>query len=336
MSDENKKTPIDLGIYGRRAGSAITIAEIVALGLSLLWLIGSLLFFAFAPSGDGQGTPAAVVFVMKFLAMFLPIAVIWVGALAARSARIMHTESARLQASIDAMRQSYVAQAQSGVVMVQPEVEKKLDEIAAAQKQTETVIATFTSSRSGPSGHKTLQRPQAEDEDQTSLALGTPAEDMVPPLSLADFIRALNFPENADDREGFAALRRALKDRKAARLIQAAQDVLTLLSQEGIYMDDLKPDLARPEIWRKFAAGERGRGIAALGGVRDRSSLALSAGRMRQDAIFRDAAHHFLREFDKAYVEFEANATDQEINQLSDTRTARAFMLLGRVTGTFD
>ena len=91
-----------------------------------------------------------------------------------------------------------------------------------------------------------------------------------------------------------------------------------------------------PEIWRRFAAGERGRPIAALGGVRDRSSLALSAARMKQDTIFRDAAHHFLRRFDKSFSEFEEIANDAEIAALSGTRTARAFMLLGRVAGTFD
>jgi hypothetical protein len=131
-------------------------------------------------------------------------------------------------------------------------------------------------------------------------------------------------------------LRAALKDRAAAQLIQAAQDVLTLLSQDGIYMDDLRPDRARPETWRQFAEGARGREVAALGGVRDRSSLALTAGRMKQDPIFRDAAHHFLRRFDKNFAEFAARATDGEISSLADTRTARAFMLLGRVAGTFD
>ena len=58
--------------------------------------------------------------------------------------------------------------------------------------------------------------------------------------------------------------------------------------------------------------------------------------RLKQDPIFRDSAHHFLRLFDKMVVEFDESATDSEISALSDTRTARAFMLLGRVAGTFD
>ncbi|MEC7258166.1 MAG: hypothetical protein VXW58_10130, partial [Pseudomonadota bacterium] len=151
-----------------------------------------------------------------------------------------------------------------------------------------------------------------------------------------DFVRALNFPETAEDEAGFAALRRAMRDRKTAQIVQASQDVLTLLSQDGIYMDDLRPDMARPEVWRQFAQGARGRAIAPLGGVHDRSSLALSAGRMKQDPIFRDAAHHFLRLFDRMFAEFETTASDADISALSDTRTARAFMLLGRVAGTFD
>lgn len=227
---------------------------------------------------------------------------------------------------------------------MKPSVEKKLDEIAAAQRQTETAIATFTSRRdtgaTQPSADRkaalAAPRAAATGEDQPGLALGTPAEDMRAPVSVADFIQALNFPDSPEDRDGFRALRRALEDRTMAKLIRAAQDVLTLLAQDGIYMDDLKPDRAKPEVWRRFAAGERGKGIAALGGVRDRSSLALTAGRMRQDTIFRDAAHHFLRQFDRTFQEFEKNSADQEVAEFAETRTARAFMLLGRVTGTFD
>ncbi len=176
----------------------------------------------------------------------------------------------------------------------------------------------------------------AAPEDQPALSLDLPETATVMPVATEDFIRALHFPETAEDDEGFAALRRALQDRQAAHLIQAAQDVLTLLSQDGIYMDDLAPDLARPDLWRAFAHGARGREIAGLGGVHDRAALALAAGRMKQDPIFRDAAHHFLRRFDRTFARFEPEASDADITAFAGTRTARAFMLLGRVAGTFD
>ena len=295
--------------------------------------------------GDDGDTPGLVAdplrLVMTALAIFMPVAIIWVAAAATRSARIMREESARLQAAIDAMRHTYLQQQQAGGVKPS-QVERKLEEIAQAQKQTETAIATFTSIRPGEapqvsSGSAIASDVSTEDAgDQVALPLGTPAEALSQPLPMGDFIRAMHFPENAEDAEGFRALRRALQDRQVAGLVQAAQDVLTLMSQDGIYMDDLRPDMARPEVWRKFAEGERGRAIASLGGVRDRSSLALTAGRMRKDPIFRDAAHHFLRKFDQVFSAFEKGASDQDIAAMAETRTARAFMLLGRVTGTFD
>ena len=332
---QSKPTP--LGIYDRPRSEGITVIEIIALSLSAIWLTGAAFFFAYLPDSTDVSAPSgALRYMMTMLAIFLPVAMIWVAATAARSSRVMREESQRLQASIDVIRQAYVSQAQSGVIGSETSVARKLDEIAAAARKTETVLATF-STRREPERRATPAPPvAAANNDQPGLALGTPAEELGSQLSTEDFIRALHFPETAEDRDGFAALRRALKDRPTAQLVTAAQDVLTLLSQDGIYMDDLRPDRARVELWRQFAQGVRGREIAPLGGIRDRSSLALTAGRMKQDPIFRDAAHHFLRKFDKTFAEFEKTASDGEIAALADTRTVRAFMLLGRVAGTFD
>ncbi|MCV2888091.1 hypothetical protein [Ruegeria aquimaris] len=329
--DRDPARPAPIGLYDRPRRPSVTGVEIVALALTVLWLAVSVYIFFIAEAGSSQGMGIIV----SMMAVFLPVAMIWVAATATRASRVMREESQRLQAAIDAIRQAYITQQQRHAAGHEPSVTKKLDEIAAAAKKTETALATFhTSRRDRPP--VPLSVPVETLGDQGSLELGTPAEALSPPLSTEDLIRALHFPETAEDTEGFAALRRALKDRKAAQLIQASQDVLTLLSQEGIYMDDLRPDMARPEVWRQFAQGARGRAVAGLGGIRDRSSLALTAGRMKQDPIFRDAAHHFLRLFDRMLTGFEAQATDSEISALGDTRTARAFMLLGRVAGTFD
>ena len=315
-----------LGIYDKPSRPSVTEIEIVAIALSLLWLVISVVFLVLPDKVQGGG------FVVTLLAVFMPVAMIWVAATAMRASRVMREESERLQTAIDAIRQAYVVQQQRAASSYEPAVSKKLDEIAETAKKTETALATFSTKRTAPTR---TSEPKIKG-DQTSLELGTQAEDIAPPLSTEVFIRALNFPETQDDSEGFDALRLALKDRKTAQLVQASQDVLTLLSQEGIYMDDLRPDMARPEIWRQFAQGARGRSVAALGGIRDRSSLALTAARMKQDPIFRDAAHHFLRRFDHMIVDFEPEASDSDLTALGETRTARAFMLLGRVAGTFD
>lgn len=336
-SEQDSARPTPLGIYDRPRQQSITGIEVVAIALSVLWLAGAIVFFIFVPD-EQQDSFDSLRFLMSLLTMFLPVAMIWVAATAARSNRIMREESARLQSAIDAIRQAYVAQQQRTTTGSEPSVTRKLEEIAAATKKTESALATFSTRRDHSDAPVRPQQTATETAsgDQASLPLGTSAEELAQPLSTEHFIRALNFPETAEDEVGFVSLRLALKDRRAAQLVQASQDVLTLLSQDGIYMDDLRPDMARPEIWRQFAQGTRGRAVAALGGVRDRTSLALTSGRMKQDPIFRDAAHHFLRIFDKSFTEFEKTATDAEISSLGDTRTARAFMLLGRVAGTFD
>lgn len=324
---------------------AITVIEIIALALSLVWLIAILvLFFGLdlgasiaATGGAGLGI------VMILLAVFLPIALIWVAASVARTAQVMRDEADRLQGAISAMRETVLQQTQAGGA-VPPVMARKIDEIAQTTRQTESTLVTFASSRSGPQpppseAKAALADPAPESppaEVQRSLGLDSPPEDMREPISVSEFIRAANFPETAEDKEGFRALRRALEDRDASKLIRSAQDVLTLLSEDGIYMDDLNPDRAKPEAWRRFADGQRGRTVAALGGIRDRSCLALSAARMKSDPIFRDTVHHFLRHFDRTFSAFSQHATDEEIVKLADTRSARAFMLLGRVTKTFE
>lgn len=335
---ERDDTVIDPGLMAPGEAPRFTVAEIVAGALAVVWVAAVLAYVFSAPEGT-----STLGLVMTLLVVFLPLALIWAAVTTLRSVRMLRAEAARLQASVDAMRHAYVSSQQGGGGL-KPSVEKRIEELAQAAKQAETVLATFTTRRdtglSVPSADRkaalVAPAPTSPAEEQPGLALGTPADALRAPLSISDFIRALQFPESPDDKDGFRALRAALEDREIAKLIRAAQDVLTLLSQEGIYMDDLKPDRARPELWRRFAAGERGKGVAAVGGVRDRSSLALTAGRMREDPVFRDAGHHFLRTFDRMLQQFEKSATDAEMVELADTRTARAFMLYGRVMGVFD
>ncbi len=333
MAETREARPTMPGLYTRSV-EGVTPIEIAATAATVLWLALSGGFFLL---GDAEAATGGMHFLLVLMIVVLPVCLIWVAALAARSARIMRDESARLQASIDALRQAYIAQSQGGKgEPPHPAIMKRLDEIAGAQRNFEATLAMVGGVRTAEQASVSAPPPPRGADDQQMLSLGTPAEAMQPPLSKADFISALHFPETAEDKAGFAALRRALKDRNAAKLIQASQDVLTLLSENSVYMDDLRPDMARPETWRSFAEGARGRAIAGLGGIHDRSAIALTAGRMKEDPIFRDAAHHFLRRFDQQFTSFAEQATDEEITAFSATRTARAFMLLGRVAGTFD
>lgn len=305
--------------------------ELLAFVLSLAWLVA--LVAAFRVLGQqGMQIADTLGLVVLALAVFLPVALIWMAVLVLRAAGEMRDESVRLHATVEAMRRGWIREQQAAGLGLKPTVEEKLDEIAASQKATDERLTMFTTRRAPP-----RPAPEAEpaaDGGQPVLALENPLPPPEP-LPAADFIRALHFPQTERDEAGFAALRRALADHGTAILVRAAQDVLTTLSQEGIYMDDLRPDRARPEVWRAFALGARGPEVAALGGIRDRSCLALTSARMRSDPGFREAAHRFLRAFDRRFAVFEAGASDGEIAQFAETRSARAFMLLGRVTGIF-
>ena len=285
-------------------GAQDNVLRLSAVAFSAVWL-GAAMLYAFA----GWRAEGVLGWGVVLLAAGLPVFLAWVLVGTIVGIRRLHAQTAALQKTIDGLR---AAQTRAPVTR----------QIADTASKNATTLAAPSFA--------------PEMDAQPALELGPQMAEPPEALEVPDVLRALNFPEGPEDTEGFRALRVALTDHGIAKLIRAAQDVLTLLAEDGIFMDDLSPDRPRPELWRKFAAGERGGIIAGLGGVRDRSCLALTGARMRGDDVFRDAAHHFLRSFDKAIVTLEPRATDSDLSDLSDTRTARAFMLFGRVTGIFD
>lgn len=317
-----------------RKGSGIRTIAATTLVLAILWvgLCGTVMV---------QNPPSTSTATLLYLAATtLPVAILGVCLSMLNAAWALQKDTERLHTTVEALRQAFLEEkATSSQVASEASLIQKMSEIAQEQRKIHSLINGLENSSSPPneqpskSSHKAASN--EEGTNQTVLELGTPIEVLDTPLSNSDFIRALNFPETPEDRVGFTIMNRALKDHLTSQMIRAAQDMLTLLSQDGIYMDDLRPDMARPDVWRQFANGERGKSIAALGGIHDRSSLALSNGRIKQDPVFRDTTHHFLRVFDKCFAKFEATASDAEISAFSETRTARAFMLLGRVAGTF-
>lgn len=352
-------------------------SDLAAVVLTLGWVITVVLFFVLIPAAwqsalalDSLGTALLV------SAALMPVALIWVAAYAARTAKRARAETRHLQAALANLsagkasdHQTAVAvetssalssEASLTIVEAEPKEESErpasqepsssssVDHIPVTKADDKPVAISGAPLRAAPRPARSsvprrpisrLIKPQLPGKvvsGQAALPLGGTSEHKAPPINNADLIRALNFPDHEGDEEGFAALRRALKDRNARDLVQASQDVLTLLSQDGTYMDDLQPDAPAAELWRRFARGERGRSIDRFGGVRERRPLEQAATRMREDTVFRDAVLHFMRRFDQTLVAFEEHSSNADLIGLADTRTARAFMLLGRATGTFD
>ncbi|OSP55662.1 hypothetical protein [Pseudoruegeria sp. SK021] len=266
--------------------------------------------------------PAFLTWLMRGLGIGLPLVLIAVATGLAQQAGRLRNEASSLRNDIDHLRT----------------IQRRAEQAVRERRDAAPDL-----SRSAPaaplavgSQHDASATDPLRAEPQASLPLDPQPMTAQPRLSVDDLIRALHFPETPDDTEGFQALRRALRDHRAGQVVRAAQDILTLLSQDGLYMDDLVPDRARPEQWRRFALGERGPELAELGGIRDENSLAICSTRLSENTVFRDATHHFLRRFDQLLADAETSLSDQDWIDLTDTRSARAFMLLGRSAGIFD
>lgn len=319
----------------------------IGYALTALWIIAILLFFWFLPSAPADGgMPVAEKLLMAF-AILIPVALIWAAVFVAQTLRTLREETVALRSALDEIGRSVASGAAGAAVSNDPALKSQLAEIAALTRQTDhrvSALAKQTAGRPakppGPRKDAALRdngmTPTSDSTAQPTLPLSGP--DLVErlPISIADFIRALDFPRTADDRDGFRILRRAMEERRLSKLLTVVQELLSVMSEDGIYMDDLHPDLPMARVWRRFANGERGLTISALGGIRDRAALTLVKSRMKTDADFRDKAHNFLREFDTVLRNFEQTADDDELQAMATTRTARAFMLLGRVAGTFD
>ncbi|MBR3371556.1 MAG: hypothetical protein IKG52_13095 [Rhodobacteraceae bacterium] len=297
--------------------------------IGAIWLLAALGFVLLADFGSMDRTTLGLIAAAFIMAATLVSGALYLAAVAADLRR----ETVQLQHLSDEM-QRVISEHKRDTLPLSPVAQSRIDALSSAQEQTDSRLTLFFSHRARDRAATTGAAPAADDA-QPALALGDMSQSAPDTPTPTDLIRALHFPEDENDTEGFNALRKALNDTRCAPLIRCAQDVLTRLAQDGIYMDDLRPDRARPEFWRAFATGTRGALIAPLGGIRDRSCLALTSGRMRNDVEFRQAAHLFLREFDKVFAEFEKQADDAQIAAMADTRTARAFMLLGRVSGVF-
>ena len=315
----------------------------IALALTIVWLVACTVYTFATPDLLTDILGSLFTLMVACTAVLLPLIIIWTAVYIWSLLRIMQAEINELHKTMDQCKTILSEKSQNdddGLIT-------KLADITAWTKQLDSrlneLVDRYNPAPIGepepiPTSAAALSEKvqKLETQSQTTLPLSIPNKRKRTPITVAEFIKALNFPENADDKEGFRVLRRAFEERELGKMLQASQDVLTLLSQNGIYMDDLKPNEPLPSAWRHFALGHRGIIVSDLGGIQDRSTLTRTKTRLRNDPIFRDATHHFLRKFDQILIAFEPMAEDTELLEMSTTRTGRAFMLLGQVAGSFD
>lgn len=297
-------------------------ATVIGLAVSAAWLLLMVLFWLFGPAGDG--TTSGLARLIGFAAALMPLALIWMAVGLAHAVGALKAEADDLRRGLQMMRSGAPdapapsrAPAHDPAVMPRP---------AAPAR---TAPAQAPGPASAPAAARAV-RPS--DIRQTAMRFDQPESVVIAP---AEMIIALNFPDGPEDRRAIDAMRAALRDHDSARIIRAAQDVVTLLAGSDIYMDSLATEPAQPAVWRRFAEGGRGGEVADLGGIHDADALDVTAAMLKGDEIFRDAAHHFLRHFDLMVSRMVPELSDAQVMELAQTRSARAFMLLGRAAGVF-
>lgn len=286
---------------------------LVGLALTAIWAVLLLIFWLLFPVGN-EVEHSGFTRLLIMVGILMPFILIWVAVTMSHVVTGLRRESRMLRVELDQLTQ----------------LAKTPPKPAAAADTAEPGIATATR-RPAPLPSRRA-KPPTKPPEQTSMQFDTPEPTHV---AAGTLVLALNFPDDANDHETISALRIALKDPETARVLRAAQDVVTLLAEQGVFMDDLPPNHASPEIWRQFAEGDRGRSAARIGGIHDAEALEIVSELLRGDEIFRDTAHHFLRHFDTLLTRNIAQLDDPHIHALADTRSARSFMLIGRAAGVF-
>lgn len=298
------------------------LAVWVAVGASVLWLALIGLIVLFMPP---LAAPVPLITrVFQGLAVLLPLGLVWGGVWALRMLVDLRAEAAELRATLGALRQPA------------PPPARDAPAARSASGLQRPIWGHSPAAAPAPVIGMVQEAPDGPDDLPGQGMLDLVADPAVgEPLPMASLIAALNFPQDAADEDGFRALARALADPAVARVIRAAEDVLTLLSEDGVYAEDLTVAEAAPGLWQRFALGERGGPVAALAGIADEDLLDRIAERLRHDPVFRDAGHHFLRQFDGLLEGLLPRCDDEVIRLLTDTRSARAFILLGQASGSF-
>lgn len=344
------------GMFGRLATPRrwAAVASAVWVVVVLAYAIG---FLSVSAGTQSRGT--VFLDAMFFLvALALPLGLVWLAAwLAEELARQREIVAALAEvtgplataidatrttlshhASPEAIAQAVGAAVGEAVAGVRPtDVSRPLSDLAAGQARLEAALARLAGTPEARSEGQAPRAPEAPAPAAAPLA-DAPAsgEPAAPPaLGWDQLIRALDFPRDASDREGFRALKAAQKQPKLGQTLQAAEDVLNLLSQEGIFVDELPLAEVEPSAWRRFMAGLRGAKVGAIGGITDPQAMEVAGRLMHEDAVFRDTASFFLRRFERVLSEYARDADDDALVALAGTRSGRAFMILARSSGTF-
>ena len=110
---------------------------------------------------------------------------------------------------------------------------------------------------------------------------------------------------------------------------------MTLLSQNGVYLDDHDFSPLDSKIWINFIRDENNSKNKSLICSGHEKLIEILEKTEIEDIIFKDAMLTFLRRFDQFLRHRSKNASDENLFHLSFTRSGKAFILIGKLYKVF-
>lgn len=150
-------------------------------------------------------------------------------------------------------------------------------------------------------------------------------------LDWSKFVRAANFPESEDDTETLDALYDVLTDPEAAALLQSAEDTLATLADLDLYMEDFVPEMSPVTAWRAHLEGKTSSGLTGIDSPIEQSRI---DAKLASDSGFRKLTGRFVERYLTVLRRlFKEAGDDRLVLDLADSRTGRAYLLLGKPLG---
>lgn len=148
-------------------------------------------------------------------------------------------------------------------------------------------------------------------------------------LPMPIILRALNLADSESDSEGLEAVQAAMHH-GGGEMFNHVGNVLQSLAAIGILTDELVPDFAPPDIWRTHGYDRADRLAKSLGGFeRESRYVPRVAALLAEDEKFRIVAEAMVIEIGQLLKNLVARANDQDIRTAVNSRSVRAYVLLG-------
>ena len=155
------------------------------------------------------------------------------------------------------------------------------------------------------------------------------------PLTWELILKALHFPNDEHDLMGFSALKIARKNNTFSELLQDSEDFMNLIAQDAIYLDDLKIEPPPVEAWLSFISTNQNPNRRRLNCVGIDRQIKRLKSRIKTDTIFRDTSLMLMRRFDVLLRDHLKLANDDQIFKIAETRTGKAFLIVGKLSDSF-